>query len=126
VLRPSDIRHKKFDDAVAQLAEEGLMQVFMPISGTRNPIIGVIGSLQLDVVEARMLSEYGIACTVERIPHIAARWPVMKSAKPMEIPTMGVRQAVDQQNREVVLFEAQWVLDYTLEKNPHIDFRQTM
>jgi peptide subunit release factor RF-3 len=50
----------------------------------------------------------------------------MKSAKPMEIPTMGVRQAVDQQNREVVLFEAQWVLDYTLEKNPHIDFRQTM
>jgi len=126
VLRPSDIRHKKFDDAVAQLAEEGLMQVFMPISGTRNPIIGVIGSLQLDVVEARMLSEYGIACTVERLPHIAARWPVMKSAKPMEIPTMGVRQAVDQQNREVVLFEAQWVLDYTLEKNPHIDFRQTM
>ena len=37
-----------------------------------------------------------------------------------------VRQAVDQQNREVVLFEAQWVLDYTLEKNPHIDFRPTM
>jgi peptide chain release factor 3 len=55
VLRPSEIRHKKFDEAVAQLAEEGLLQVFMPTSGTRNPIIGVIGSLQLDVVEARML-----------------------------------------------------------------------
>ena len=126
VLQPTDIRHKKFDDAVAQLAEEGLMQVFMPITGTRNPIIGVIGSLQLDVVQARMLSEYAIPCTVERLPYIAARWIVMKSAKPIEIPTMGVRQAVDQQNREVLLFEGKWVLDYTLEKNPHIDFRQTM
>ena len=36
----------------------------MPTSGTRNPIIGVIGSLQLDVVEARMLSEYGIPCAL--------------------------------------------------------------
>jgi len=126
VLQPSEIRHKKFDEAVAQLAEEGLMQVFMPISGTRNPIIGVIGSLQLDVVEARMRSEYGIPCTVERLPHIAARWPVLKTAKPLDLPTMGVRQATDQQRREVLLFEAKWVLDYTLEKNPHIDFRESM
>jgi peptide chain release factor 3 len=126
VLQPSDIRHKKFDEAVAQLAEEGLMQVFMPISGTRNPIIGVIGSLQLDVVQARMLSEYNIPCTVERLPHIAARWPVQKTAKPLDLPTMGVRQALDQQHREVIMFEAKWVLDYTLEKNPHIDFRESM
>jgi len=126
VLRPSDIRHKKFDEAVAQLAEEGLMQVFMPISGTRNPIIGVIGSLQLDVVEARMLSEYDIPCTVDRLPHIAARWPVAKTAKPLVLPTSGVRQALDSHHREVLVFEAQWVLQYTLEKNPHFDFRESM
>jgi peptide chain release factor 3 len=126
VLQPSDVRHKKFDEAVAQLAEEGLMQVFMPTSGTRNPIIGVIGSLQLDVVEARMLSEYGIPCSVDRLPHIAARWPVQKTDKPLILPTSGVRQAVDLQHREVLVFEAQWVLQYTLEKNPHIDFRESM
>jgi peptide chain release factor 3 len=126
VLQPSEIRHKKFDEAVAQLAEEGLMQVFMPISGTRNPIIGVIGSLQLDVVEARMLTEYDIPCTVDRLPHIAARWPLAKTAKPLVLPTSGVRQALDSQHREVLVFEAQWVLQYTLEKNPHIDFRETM
>ena len=126
VLRPSEIRHKKFDEAIAQLAEEGLMQVFMPTSGTRNPIIGVIGSLQLDVVEARMLSEYDIPCTVDRLPHIAARWPILKSATPLVLPTSGVRQALDQQQRDVLVFEAQWVMDYTLEKNPHIDFRESM
>jgi len=126
VLRPSDIRHKKFDEAVAQLAEEGLMQVFMPTSGTRHPIIGVIGSLQLDVVEARMLSEYGIPCTVDRLPHIAARWPVPKTDRPLVLPTSGVRQAVDQQHRDVLVFEAEWVLQYTLEKNPHFEFRESM
>jgi peptide chain release factor 3 len=86
----------------------------------------VIGSLQLDVVQARMQSEYGIPCTVERLPHIAARWPVLKTGKPLDLPTMGVRQVLDPQQREVILFEAKWVLDYTLEKNPHVDFRASM
>jgi peptide chain release factor 3 len=126
VLRPSDIRHKRFDEAVAQLAEEGLLQVFMPTSGTRHPIIGVIGSLQLDVVQARMSSEYGIPCSVDRLPHIAARWPVQRSATPLVVPTSGVWQARDQQQRDVLVFEAEWVLKYTLEKNPHIDFRESM
>ena len=126
VLQPTDIRHKKFDEAVAQLAEEGLMQVFMPTSGTRNPIIGVIGSLQLDVVEARMLSEYNIPCRVDRLPHIAARWPVPKTDKPLVMPTSGVRHAVDQQQRDVLVFEAEWVLQFTLEKNPHFEFRESM
>ena len=78
ILRPGEMRHKRFDEAVLQLAEEGLLQVFMPIHGTRNPIVGVIGSLQLDVIEARMASEYGIPCTVDRLPHVAARWPVVE------------------------------------------------
>src|SRR4029078_1066702 len=69
MLRPVDVRHKRFDEAIEQLAEEGLIQVFMPMSGLRHPIVGVIGSLQLDVVEARMSSEYGIACTLDRLPH---------------------------------------------------------
>jgi peptide chain release factor 3 len=108
MLRPVDVRHKRFDEAIEQLAEEGLIQLFMPISGLRHPIIGVIGSLQLDVVEARMSSEYGIACTLDRLPHVAARWPI----KPL--------------GREVVVFESDWVMRYTLEKNPKVEFKQTM
>jgi peptide chain release factor 3 len=126
ILRPSDVRHKKFDEAIAQLAEEGLMQVFMPTSGTRHPIIGVIGGLQLDVVEARMRAEYDIPCTVDRLPHIAARWPVLKTGKPLVLPSSGVREALDQQHREVLVFETDWVLKYTLEKNPDVDFRESM
>ena len=40
--------------------------------------------------------------------------------------TSGVRQALDSHHPEVLVFEAQWVLQYTLEKNPHFDFRESM
>jgi peptide chain release factor 3 len=126
MLRPVDVRHKRFDEAIQQLAEEGLIQVFMPISGVRNPIIGVIGSLQLDVVEARMSSEYGIACTLDRLPHVGARWPIKPPGVDLVLPTSGVLQAVDRQEREVLVFESDWVMRYTFEKNPKVEFRETI
>ena len=126
MLRPKDIRHKKFDEAIMQLAEEGLLQVFMPIHGTRNPIVGVIGSLQLDVIEARMSSEYGIPCTIDRMPHVAARWPVAKNGAKLTLPTSGVLQVTDRLNREALIFEADWVLRYTIEKNPQVEFLTTV
>jgi peptide chain release factor 3 len=126
MLRPIDVRHKRFDEAIEQLAEEGLIQLFMPTSGVRNPIIGVIGALQLDVVEARMSSEYGIACTLDRLPHVAARWPIKPANVEVTLPTSGVMQAVDRQHRDVLVFESDWVMRYTFEKNPKIEFRQTI
>jgi peptide chain release factor 3 len=125
-LRPGEIRHKRFDEAVLQLAEEGLMQVFMPVHGIRHPIVGVIGALQLDVVEARMASEYGIACTVDRLPHVAARWPIVPEGVTLALPTSGVLDVVDRYNRRALVFEADWVLRYTTEKNPGVEFRDTL
>jgi peptide chain release factor 3 len=126
MLRPVDVRHKRFDEAIEQLAEEGLIQLFMPVSGVRHPIVGVIGALQLDVVEARMSSEYGIACTLDRLPHVAARWPITPAGIELTLPTSGVMRAIDRQQREVLVFESDWVMRYTLEKNPKIEFRETI
>ena len=70
-IRPADVRHKRFDEAVRQLEEEGLMQVFVPATGLRHPIVGVVGPLQFDVVEARLRAEYGIPCTLEPLAHVA-------------------------------------------------------
>src|SRR5688572_9105329 len=125
-LRPSEGRHKRFDDAVAQLAEEGLLQAFMPTHGQRFPIIGVIGALQLDVIASRMGTEYGIPCVVDRLPHVAARWPVVPPGETLIVPTMGVLQAVDRQERPVLVFESDWALRYTAEKNPKVDFKNTV
>ena len=125
-LRPSEGRHKRFDDAVAQLAEEGLLQAFMPTHGQRFPIIGVIGALQLDVIAARMGTEYGIPCVIDRLSHVAARWPIVPPGETLTVPTMGVLDAVDRLGRQVLVFESEWAIRYTTEKNPKVDFKNTM
>jgi peptide chain release factor 3 len=125
-LRPAEGRHKRFDEAVFQLAEEGLLQVFMPTMGMRYPIVAVIGILQLDVIEARMEAEYGIACKADRMPHVAARWPQVPPGVELTLPTSGVMQAVDRLDRPVLVFESDWVLRYTIEKNPNVTFLSSL
>jgi len=121
-LRPADVRHKRFDEAVRQLEEEGLMQVFIPQTGLRHPVIGVVGSLQFDVIEARLQSEYGIKCVLEPLPHVAARWPVPESeqTRPITLTTSGVMPIKDRHGRDVVLFESAWELRFVTEANPGI------
>ncbi len=127
-LRPADVRHKRFDEAVRQLEEEGLMQVFIPEHGLRHPILGVVGPLQFDVVEARLRSEYGIQCALEPLPHVAGRWPVPESAaaRPLKLTTSGVLKVKDRQGRDVLLFESAWELRYVMEGNPDYRFHDSM
>jgi peptide chain release factor 3 len=123
-LRPTDMRHKQFDEAVRQLEEEGLVQVFMPLHGPRHPILGVVGALQFDVVEARLESEYGIKGRIEALPHVAARWPVADGGElpALKLPSTGVLSATDRRQRTVLLFQSTWELRYTAESNPNVRF----
>jgi len=50
------------------------MQVVFPIFGRREPILGVVGALQFDVVAARLKSEYGVECDIDRLKYSIARW----------------------------------------------------
>jgi peptide chain release factor 3 len=127
-LRPGEVRHKRFDEAINQLAEEGLLQVFVPQAGIRHPIVGVVGALQFDVIQARLQSEYGIACTVEPLPHIAARWPVptRSDAPPLTLPLSGVLAVKDQRGRDVLLVASDWEIRYCAERNPDYRFHELM
>ena len=128
-LRPGDVRHKRFDEAVHQLAEEGLLQVFMPRSGFRHPIVGVVGALQFDVIAARLQSEYGIQCTVDQLPYTAARWPVQANGEPatnLALPLSGVQEVKDRRERDVVLFASDWELRYCADRNPGVEFRASI
>jgi peptide chain release factor 3 len=127
ILRPAGGRHKKFDDAVHQLAEEGLLQLFVPKTGPREAIVGVVGALQFDVIEARMASEYGIPSRVDPLPHIAARWPELPAgAAALKLPYSGVMPVVDRQNRDALLFESEWALKYCAESNPGVRLHESM
>jgi hypothetical protein len=59
--------------ALGELAEEGVVQLFRPQDGSA-PLVGVVGTLQLDVLQARLGAEYGVAIGFETSPYALARW----------------------------------------------------
>ena len=120
-LRLDGTRHKQFDEGVRQLEEEGLMQVVFPLGGRREPILGVVGALQFDVITARLSAEYGVTCAAVPLQYSAARW-VVREGEPrrLKLPPGGVLEAVDRRERPVLLFESEWDLNYTSRENPDV------
>ena len=126
-LKPADGGHKHFRKAVRQLAEEGLMQVFTRANGSPHPIVGVVGALQFDVVQARLEAEYGIPCTLDALPYVAARWPEPRDGEkpPLEIPYSGALWTHDQRGRDVVLFTSTFSLLECEKRNPRLRFLES-
>jgi peptide chain release factor 3 len=123
--RLRDLKFKQFEEGIRQLEEEGLMQVVFPAYGRREPVLGAVGPLQLELVAARLQHEYGVQCTVERLPYRHVRW-LHGEARPIEevaLPSSGVIKATDRAGRPVLLFESDWHLDYCARQNPDVEFR---
>jgi peptide chain release factor 3 len=121
-------KHKPFAKGVAQLEEEGAIQVlFASDSPRREPILAAVGELQFDVVVARLREEYGVTTRVERLPFVHARWIAAEAEaiEDMIWPTQGVLRCRDRAEQVVALFASPWVLSYCQEKNPAIRFLET-
>ncbi len=67
------MKAKKLRQALSELAEEGVVQLFRPQDGASS-LVGVVGTLQLDVLAARLAAEYGVAIGFEQTPYALARW----------------------------------------------------
>ncbi len=116
-VRLQDTRYKQFDEGLRQLEEEGLMQVFYVTAGRREPIVGVVGALQFDVIASRLRTEYGVEVEIEPAAYTAARW----LANPTQpVPPLGGQSAVavDRQERRVLLFSSDWELQYFERQHP--------
>jgi peptide chain release factor 3 len=59
-------RYKQFHAGMRQLSEEGVIRVLRRSDGMGEPIVGVVGELQLEVAVERLTNEFG--CRVERYP----------------------------------------------------------
>jgi peptide chain release factor 3 len=117
-VRLKEPRYKQFDEGMKQLEEEGLMQVFFLTSGRREPIVGVVGALQFDVIVSRMDTEYGVAVEVEPAPYAAARW--LEGNEPTPSLASGSVVATDRRHRRVLLFGSEWELQYFERQHPDV------
>jgi peptide chain release factor 3 len=67
------MKAKKLREALQQLAEEGVVQLFLPADGS-GAIVGVVGALQLDVLKERLQIEYGLPIDYEQTRFSVCRW----------------------------------------------------
>jgi peptide chain release factor 3 len=117
--RLQDTRYKQFDEGLRQLEEEGLLQVFYVTSGRREPIVGVVGALQFDVIASRLRTEYGVEVQIEPATYTTARWIADPA---LAIPSLGgqTAAAVDRHQRRVLLFASDWERQYFERQHPAI------
>ena len=77
------IKAKKLRDALQEMAEEGVVQLFAPVDGSQL-VVGVIGALQLDVLSDRLIHEYGLSILFETASCDAVRWIASDDRKALE------------------------------------------
>jgi peptide chain release factor 3 len=119
------MKQKHLTRALESLAEEGVTQVFKPMIGA-NWIVGVVGALQLDVLKARLNTEYGLDATLEPSPYDTARWISGTDAELEKFYTVHRGQmAQDRDGAPVFLAKSTWELGYAAEKFPEIRFAKT-
>jgi peptide chain release factor 3 len=117
------MKAKKLRQALQELAEEGVVQLFRPQDGA-PPVVGVVGTLQLDVLQARLAGEYGVAIGFEPIPYTLARWVTgEKAALARFIADNRSAMADDVDGDPVFLATSAFMMKRTTDLNPGLTFR---
>jgi peptide chain release factor 3 len=65
------------EKGISQLTDEGVAQLFTQFGGNKK-IIGCVGELQFEVIQYRLLQEYGAACEFRSLPFYKACWLTSK------------------------------------------------
>jgi peptide chain release factor 3 len=117
------MKAKKLREALQQMSEEGVVQVFRPRDGS-PALVGVVGQLQLDVLKARLDAEYGLPVDFEVSEFSLARWFSAGDRKTFDafVSANGSGIAEDVDGDLVFLAKNQFYLDYTRERSEGITF----
>jgi peptide chain release factor 3 len=123
-VRATDpIRAKHLGRALSQLAEEGAARVFRPRSGG-SCIVGVVGSLQFEVLTDRIRTEYGIPVVFEPTSYYTARWVTCGDSKMLRDFLQQTESSIadDHADSPVFLARNAWHLDTTKRDWPKVSF----
>ena len=111
IISLDPMKSKHLEKALTQFAEEGMSKLFKPTIGA-GWIIGVVGSLQFDVLESRIQEEYGLPVRFENSAFTSARWI---KGETEEIHKFSIanksHMALDHDKDPVFLTRLQWDID---------------
>jgi peptide chain release factor 3 len=120
------MKAKQLRKALEDLAEEGVTQVFRPMTGS-DWIVGVVGALQLDVLSSRIEAEYSVPVAFEAAPFDTARWIFSEDSARLKVFIEQNKSAMseDREGAPVYLVRNSWELNRMKENFPEITFSAT-
>ena len=122
---PNPSAFKSFRKGVNELREEGAVQILYDTDPSRrDPILAAVGQLQLEVVQHRLASEYGVQTRLEPMEFSVARW-VCGGWEALEHVgrLFNCRTVRDCWDRPVLLFRNDWNLGQLQEDHPELELR---
>ncbi len=126
VERIDTMKRKQFEKGMMEIAQEGAIQIFhAPGAGLEEVIVGVVGVLQLEVLEYRLKTEYGVEVRRRGLPYQFVRWV---DNKDMDLSRLNLgtdsRWVQDFKGNDLLVFGGQWSIRWAEEKNPGLVLRE--
>lgn len=120
------LKAKQLAKGIDQLMDEGVAQLFVSKASGRK-IIGTVGALQFEVLQYRLLHEYGASCRYEPLNMYKACWIESNNKEQLDdfIKRKYAYMAIDKHGRYVFMAESAYALANAQEKFPEIKFHFT-
>jgi peptide chain release factor 3 len=126
VVNKDPMKTKQLEKGLNQLTDEGVAQLFTQHNGNRK-IIGCVGELQFEVIQYRLLQEYGASVQFNTLPFYKACWITSEDQRKLEDFTRFKTSNVvsDKDGHLVYLAQSEWFLNTEMNNNPDIKFHFT-
>ena len=120
-VSPKDtMKRKQFIKGTEQIAQEGAIQIFkIPGAGLEEVIVGVVGTLQFEVFEHRMKTEYGVDLYMTSLPYDHLRLVSECPCPPDELVLCtGSSLLEDFRGRLMIALDGEWSVGFLTKHNP--------
>ena len=123
VVNRDPMKTKQLEKGLMQLTDEGVAQLFTQFGGNKK-IIGCVGELQFEVIQYRLLQEYGASVQFNNLPFYKACWITSDDPAKLNdfIRFKAANVAEDKDDHLVYLAQSEWFLKTEIQNNPDIEF----
>jgi peptide chain release factor 3 len=126
VVNKDPLKTKQLEKGLMQLTDEGVAQLFTQFGGNKK-IIGCVGELQFEVIQYRLLHEYGASVVFNSLPFYKACWLTSTNEAKLQdfLRFKQANSGEDKDGHPVYLAQSEWFLNTEKTNNPDIEFHYT-
>lgn len=122
VRQVDTMKRKQFIKGTTQIAQEGAIQIFQEYGGgMEEVIVGVVGTLQFEVLEYRLKNEYNVDIIREGLSYQYIRWIENEGLDPKTLDlTSDTKRVQDMRGNPLLLFTNSWNIRWAEEHNKEL------